>query len=102
MDLSPEQREEAAAELKRFGADLNLTEEQKQKLHTVMIEARSKVADYLKTNPNMPKGEIISKVKANREAIRQRLANFLSPEQLTKWDAEAAKAKEFLGQKLVA
>jgi hypothetical protein len=28
MDLSPEQREEVAAELKRFGADLNLTEEQ--------------------------------------------------------------------------
>jgi periplasmic protein CpxP/Spy len=102
MDLTPEQREEVAAELKRFGADLNLTEDQKQKLSTVLTEARSKVADYLKTNPNMPKGEIISKVTANREAIRQRLVNFLTPEQLTKWDAEAAKAKEFLGQKLVA
>ena len=102
MDLSPEQREEVAAELKRFGAELNLTDDQKQKLHTALIEARGRVAEYLKANPNMPKGEIISKVTANREAIRQRLVNFLSPEQLTKWDAEAAKAKEFLGQKLVA
>jgi hypothetical protein len=34
--------------------------------------------------------------------IRQRLISFLTPEQLNKWDAEAAKAKEFLGQKLAA
>lgn len=51
MDLSPEQREGVAAELKTFGVDLNLTEDQKQELHTVLIEARGKVAEYLKTNP---------------------------------------------------
>jgi hypothetical protein len=32
--------------------------------------------------------------------IRQRVVKFLSPEQLSKWDSEIAKAKEFLGQKL--
>ena len=31
-----------------------------------------------------------------------RLKNFLSPERLTKWDAEVGKAKEFLGQKVAA
>ena len=37
-----------------------------------------------------------------RDAIRQRVVTFLSPEQLEKWDAEKAKAKEFLGQKIAA
>jgi hypothetical protein len=44
----------------------------------------------------------LRKVADNRATIRQRLVGFLTPEQLTKWDAEAAKAKEFLGQKLAA
>jgi hypothetical protein len=41
-------------------------------------------------------------VKEHRNEIRQRVVSFLSPEQLTKWDAEVAKAKEFLGQKMEA
>jgi len=41
-------------------------------------------------------------VAKNRTAIRQRWENFLTAEQLTKWDSEMAKAKEFLGQKLAA
>ncbi len=32
--------------------------------------------------------------------MRVRLEKFLTPAQLTKWDAEAAKAKEFLGERL--
>jgi hypothetical protein len=28
--------------------------------------------------------------------------NFLSPEQLQKWDTEVSKAKEFLGQQMAA
>jgi hypothetical protein len=39
---------------------------------------------------------------ANRDAIRQRVVAFLSPEQLKKWDAEKEKAKDFLGQKIAA
>jgi hypothetical protein len=45
---------------------------------------------------------VISKVVANRDAIRQRVVSFLTPEQLEKWDAEKAKAKDFLGQKIAA
>jgi hypothetical protein len=44
----------------------------------------------------------MAKVKANRDEIRQRVVKFLSPDQLSKWDSEIAKAKEFLGQKLDA
>jgi hypothetical protein len=97
---SPEQRKKVATELKRFAADLNLTEEQKEKLQAALIEAQERVEDYLKNNPNTTKADIIAKVKANRDEVRQRAVNFLTPEQLSKWDSEIANAKEFLGQQL--
>jgi periplasmic protein CpxP/Spy len=102
MNLSTVEREEVATELKRFASDLNLTDDQKQKLGVALTEAREKIAEYLQQNPNTTKADVISKVVANRDAIRQRVVAFLSPEQLEKWDAEKAKAKDFLGQKIAA
>ena len=102
MSLTAEQREQVATELKRFAADLNLTEEQKEKLQAALTEARERVGDYLRNNPNTTKADIIAKVKEHRDEIRQRVVKFLTPEQLSKWDSEVAKAKEFLGQKLDA
>jgi hypothetical protein len=102
MTLTPEQRSQVADELKRFGSSLSLSDEQKTKLQTFLSEAREKVQAYLQENPNASKADIVKRVAANRESLRERLVNFLSPEQLSKWDAEIAKAKEFLGQKLAA
>ena len=102
MSLTTEQREQVATELKRFAGDLNLTDEQKEKLQTALAEARERVGEYLRNNPNTTKADIIAKVKAHRDEIRQRVVKFLSPEQLSKWDSEIAKAKEFLGQRLDA
>jgi periplasmic protein CpxP/Spy len=102
MPLTTEEREQVASELKRFGKDLNLTDQQKERLQTALGEARERVAEYLKSHPNTTRADIIAKVKENRSEIRQRVVNFLSPDQLTKWDAEVAKAKEFLGHKLEA
>ena len=102
MNLSIQEREEVATELKRFASDLNLTDDQKQKLQVALTEAREKIAEYAQQNPNTTKADVISKVVANRDAIRQRVVSFLSPEQLTKWDIEKAKAKDFLGQKIAA
>jgi len=102
MNLTAEQREQVATELKRFAGDLNLTDDQKEKLHTALAEGREKVAEYLKNNPNTTRADIIAKVKAHRDEIRQRVVKFLSPEQLSKWDSEIAKGREFLGQKLDA
>ena len=102
MTLSNVEREEVATELKRFAADLNLNDDQKEKLHSALTEAREKIAEYLQQNPNTTKADVISKVVANRDAIRQRVVSFLSPEQLKKWDDEKAKAKDFLGQKIAA
>ena len=102
MNLSTVEREEVATELKRFASDLNLTDDQKEKLRVALTEAREKIAEYMQQNPDTTKADIISKVVANRDAIRQRVVNFLTPEQLKKWDDEKAKAREFLGQKIAA
>jgi periplasmic protein CpxP/Spy len=102
MALTPEQVASITSELKRFGANLNLSEDQKQKLHAFMSEAHEKVQEYKQQNPNATKEDLLKKLADNRAAIRQRLVGFLTPEQLTKWDAEMGKAKEFLGQKLAA
>ena len=102
MNLTPEEREQVAAELKRFGADLQLTDNQKTKLQHFLTQARVKVAEYHQANPNATRADIIKQVAANRDELRQRLVNFLSPGQLEKWDAEVSKAKEFLGQKIAA
>jgi|SRR6516164_5772986 hypothetical protein len=100
MNLTPEQRDQVAADLKRFGADLQLTDDQKTKLQDFLTEARTKVAQYSQANPNATKADIIKQVAANRDQIRQRLVNFLTPEQLAKWDAGVSKAKEFIGQQM--
>ena len=102
MNLTAEQREQVATELKSFAGNLNLSDDQKEKLHAALAQAREKVGDYLKDNPTATKADIIAKVRANRDEIRQRVVNFLTPDQLSKWDSEVAKAKEFLGQKLDA
>ena len=100
MAMTSEQREQVATELKRFAGDLNLTEQQKEKLQSALAEEREKVGEYLKTHPNTTKAEIVTKVKEHRGQIHERVAKFLDSEQLGKWDSEVGKAKEFLGQRL--
>ena len=102
MILSSEQREVVASELKQIGAKLNLSNEQKEKLQAFLTEASEKVQEYKKQNPNASAVDLIKKVADNRANLRQRVENFLTPDQLSIWDAEMAKAKEFLGQKLAA
>jgi hypothetical protein len=48
-------------------------------------------------NPNLSMADIAAKLKEARGPLRQRVESFLTAEQLTKWDAEVAKAKSFLG-----
>jgi hypothetical protein len=102
MPLTPDQRNAIANELKSFGASLNLSDDQKQRLQTFMTEASEKLHEYKQQNPNASKEDLLKKLADNRAQIRQRLQNFFTPEQLTKWDAEVSKAKEFLGQKMAA
>lgn len=102
MNLTQEQRETIVGELKKFGSELNLSPEQKEKLHHSLTESYAKVQEYKSQNPHATREDLIKKVAAHRSQLRERLANFLTPDQLKKWDAQVGKAKEFLGQKIAA
>jgi len=98
MQLTPDQRSQVFDEVKRFSADLHLSNDQKEKLQTAFQSAREKLGDYMKDHPNVSRGDIAKELSSHRDQIRQRVVNFLSPDQLKQWDAEIAKAKDFLGQ----
>jgi|SwirhirootsSR3_FD_contig_31_28070212_length_373_multi_8_in_0_out_0_1 predicted HTH transcriptional regulator len=102
MPLTPELRDAVVGEMKRIGSQLNLSDDQKQKVEVFLTEASEKVQEYKKENPNASQADVTKKLADNREAIRQRVVNILTPEQLNKWDSEVAKSKEFLGLKIAA
>ena len=97
MSLSPEQGQAIRNELKRIAGDLNLSDEQKTKLHERLASAAEKLHEYKKSHPNVTREDIIKAVGSHRTELRAAVERFLTPEQLKKWDAEVAKAKEFLG-----
>ena len=45
----------------------------------------------------MTRADVIKKLVAAQDQIREHIVAFLNPEQLKKWDAEMAKARTFLG-----
>ena len=94
--MTPEELNNIAVELKRLGSELNLTDQQKEGLKTFLTEKYEKLQEYRKENPNISKEDIAQYIAKNRSAGREKLEKFLTPEQLTKWDAEIAKAKDFL------
>ncbi len=102
MSLNPELRDKLTGEMKQFSVSLNLSEAQKQKLQESLSNAYQKMQEYKRQNPGASKEDLVRKVAENRDSIRQRLVSFLTAEQLTKWDSEIAKAKDFLTQKIVS
>ena len=102
MNLTPQQREQVVAEVKRFATDLHLSDDQKDKLQNAFTDARAKMGDYLQEHPGTTRADIAKQVMSHRDQIRQRVTNFLTPDQLKMWDTEVAKAKEFLGQNLAS
>ena len=95
--LAPRRAEAIKNELKRFAGDLNLSDEQKTKLHERLTSAAEKLHEYKQSHPNVSRDDIIKAVVSHKAELRARLESFLTPEQLKKWDAEVAKGKEFLG-----
>ena len=92
--METQMQDTVANELKRIAADLNLTDAQKVQAKAAIEGAQKKIADY-KASGKTPTPQEIAAWKAN---FRERLVKFLTPEQLTKWDAEVAKARTFMGQ----
>jgi len=97
MQLSPDVRATIKNELTHFAADLKLSDDQKSRLTTAVEQAREKIEEYRTTHPDVTKAEIVTKLRDARAPLREKLTSFLTPDQLTKWDAEVAKAKSFLG-----
>ena len=100
--MTPEKTDAVTAELKRFGQELNLSYPQKEQLRVHLSSTHSKLQEYMQQNPHMSREELVNKVASLRDSIRERIVKFLTPQQLTKWDAEVAKAKEFLGHQVAS
>jgi len=100
MSLSDEQGQAIKNELKRFAGDINLSDEQKTKLHERLAFAAGRLHEYKKSHPNVSRQDIVQALGSHRAELRQGLERFLTPEQLKKWDAEVGKAKEFLGHSM--
>jgi Spy/CpxP family protein refolding chaperone len=97
--MTPDELNNIAVELKRLGGELDLSDEQKDKLKMYLTEKYEKLQEYKKQNPNVSKEDIAQYIAKNRSAGRERLEHFLTPEQLKTFDAEVAKAKDFISQR---
>ena len=98
--MRAEMIEVVETELRRFAADLNLSDEQKTQLKTALENAHERIDEIRAKNPNVSRADVVAKLKEHRGALRERVVKFLTPEQLTKWDAQVTKAKTFLGESI--
>ena len=97
--MTPEELNNIANELKRLGGELKLSDSQKEQLRTFLTDKYEQLQEYRKNNPNISKEDIAQYIGKNRAAGREKLEKFLTPEQIKTWDAEVAKAKDFLSQR---
>ena len=95
--MTTEVKTKIVDEVKRFAADLNLSETQKAQLQSAIERAEDRIEEIRKQNPDVTRGDVIKKLVAARDQIREHVVKFLTPEQLAKWDAEMSKARTFLG-----
>src|SRR5262245_11927267 len=98
--MKPEVAKVVETELKRFATELNLSDSQKTQLKTVLENAGERMDAIREKFNDVTKPEVIAKLKEVRTSLRERVEKFFTPEQLTKWDAGIAKAKNFLGYTL--
>jgi len=97
--MTPEEINNIAAELRRLGSELNLSDSQKEQLKTFLTDKYEKLQEYKRQNPNLSKEDIAQYIAKNRAAGREKIEKFLTPDQLKTWDEEVAKAKDFLSQR---
>jgi hypothetical protein len=98
-NMTPDELNNLATELKRLGTVLNLSDSQREQLRTFLSDKYEQLQEYKKQNPHISKEDIVQYIAKNRAAGREKIEKFLTPEQLKIWDAEVAKAKDFLSQR---
>ena len=97
--MTSEELNNIVTELKRLGGELKLSDQQKEDLKSFLTEKYEQLQAYKRQNPNISKEDVANYIAKNRAAGREKLEKFLTPEQLKVWDAEVAKAKDFLSQR---
>jgi|SRR5277367_201064 len=100
--MTPDDLTVVTTELQQFATTLNLSDLQKEQLKAFLTEKYAKLQELRQQNPNISKEELVQRIASIRSTGREQLVKFLTPEQLTKWDAEVTKAKEFFGHKIAA
>jgi len=82
--MTAEARTKIVDEVKRFAADLNLSESQKSQLQTAYERAEDRIEEIRKANPDVTRADVIKKLVAARDQIREHIVKFLTPDQLKK------------------
>ena len=100
--MSPEKLDAVTTELKKFAQELNLSDSQKTQLRSSLEEKQAKLEEFRQKNPNISRSDLVKKIISIRGTLREQVVRFLTPQQLEKWDAQIAKAKEFLGHSIAA
>lgn len=94
--LSPEQTKKLTDELTRFGKELSLSPEQKTQLGPVLGDQMEKIGT-LNKDTTLTKETKVARYNDIRKEGYEQIKQILNPTQLKQWDAEMAKAKDFLG-----
>ena len=97
--MTSEELNNIVTELKRLGGELKLSDQQKEDLKSFLTEKYEQLQEHRRQNPNISREDVANYIAKNRAAGREKLEKFLTPEQLKIWDAEVAKAKDFLSQR---
>jgi hypothetical protein len=100
--MTPERIDAVTTELKKFAQELSLSDTQKEQLRTHLADKYARLQEFMKQNANISRTELVQKIVSIRGSLREQVVKFLTPQQLAKWDAEVARAKEFLGQNIAA
>ncbi len=72
--------------------DLNLTDDQKAKLKTIMEDQQTKMK-ALRADTSLSKEDKQAKAKEIRDAAQTQIKAILTPEQLTKWQAHMQRSR---------
>ena len=91
--LTSAQQKKVIDELKKLGGDLNLTSAQKDQMRSILGDEVSQM-DGVRNNTGLSKAEKRAKMMDIRTAQHAKIANVLSPDQLTKWEQEVSKYKK--------
>ena len=71
MSFSDEQGQAIRSELKRFAGDINLSDEQKTKLHERLAFAAGRLHEYKKSHPDVTRQDIINTLQSHRSELRE-------------------------------